>query len=384
LAAGSGSLFRWGPSLSGYVKRIVLITDGEPWPYYTEEHWYESLGRTAASYGISITAIGVGYDYNEKILYKLASASGGIWYHAADISDVSQILMQELGRSRAVEARRLVVRIETDAKVVESRKLGRTIASLGPAREVALEDISAGEVASVVFRLRPRERLAAEVVVSTEEGEIRKQIEETAVLVQDKTATLAFQLAGELINAAKGGRVELEVLQLAAQEEGLPEVYRGKATRVIEALRGGSSKELIHEATTITYSKQPAQAGGTAALPQKSGETKAARGEPQLNPGGIECEIFCIDTGKSLHVVPPAVLGRAELAEILPESRLEYISRRHMELYIKDGDIYIRDAGSRNGIYIGGSRVYEAKVSPDVDVVLARVAKVRIKCANKT
>jgi len=366
------------------VKRIVLITDREPRPYYTEEHWYELLGRTAASYGISITAIGVGYDYNEKILYKLASALGGTWYHAADISDVSQILMQVLGRSRAVEARRSVVRIETDAEVVEARKLGRTIASLGPAREVALEDISAGEVASVVFRLRPRKRLAAEVVVSTEEGEIREQIEETAVLVQDKTATLAFQLAGELINAAVGGRVELEVLQLAAQEDGLPEVYRAKATRVIEALRSGSSKELIHEATTITYSKQQAQAGGTAAHPQTAGETTAARGELQLNPGGIECEIFCIDTGKSMHVAPLAVLGRAQLAEILPESQLEYISRRHMELYIKDGDIYNRDAGSRNGIYIGGSRVFETKVSPDVDVVLARVAKVRIKCSIKT
>jgi hypothetical protein len=45
LAAGTGSLFRRGPPLSGYVKRIVLITDGEPWPYYTEEHWYESLGE---------------------------------------------------------------------------------------------------------------------------------------------------------------------------------------------------------------------------------------------------------------------------------------------------------------------------------------------------
>jgi pSer/pThr/pTyr-binding forkhead associated (FHA) protein len=85
-----------------------------------------------------------------------------------------------------------------------------------------------------------------------------------------------------------------------------------------------------------------------------------------------------------MRVVPPAVLGRAELAEILPDSRLEYISRFRLELYIKDGDIYIRDAGSRNGIYIGGSRVFEARVSPDVYVVLARVAKVRIKCSIKT
>jgi hypothetical protein len=189
-------------------------------------------------------------------------------------------------------------------------------------------------VAGVVFRLRPRERLAAEIVVSTEEGEIRKQIEETAVLARDKTATLAFQLAGELINAAEGGRVELEVLQLAAQG-GLPEFYREKATRILEALWSGSSKEPIHEATTITYSKQQAQAGGTAAHPQTAGETTAARGETQLSPGGIECEILCVDTGKSTRVALPAMLGRAELAEILPECQLEYISRRHMELYIK-------------------------------------------------
>jgi len=106
-------------------------------------------------------------------------------------------------------------------------------------------------------------------------------------MVQDKTATSVLQLAGELINAAVGGMVELEVLQLAAQVEGLSDVYREKATRVIEALRGSSSKELIHEATTITYSKQPAQAGATATLPQKSGETTAAWGETQFSSGVI-------------------------------------------------------------------------------------------------
>jgi len=48
-----------------------------------------------------------------------------------------------------------------------------------------------------------------------------------------------------------------------------------------------------------------------------------------------------------------------------------------MELYIKEGELYIRDAGSRNGIYIGNDRVYEAKITPDVDVVLAKVARIR-------
>ncbi len=381
LTLGPRSLFGRGPSLAGYVKRIIVITDGEPWPYYTEEHWYEALGKTAATYGISITAIGVGYDYNERILYKLASASGGTWYHAANISDVSQILMAELSRAKSVMVRRPVIRIETDAEVVETRKLGRTIASLGPAKEVTLEDISAGEVVSVVFRLRPKGQLSAEVVVITEEGEVRRRVEETAVATQDKTATLAFQLAGELVKAAEGGEVELEALHTAALERGLPEVYREKATRVLEMWQSGRSKELVHEATTITYSLPAAQASGTAVFSHSAGETATMEREViSAQPGQVECEITCLDTGRSMRIFLPAVLGRADLAEILPKSQLDYISRRHMEVYVKDGEVYIRDVGSRNGIYIGNDRIYEAKITPDVDVVLAKVARIRIKC----
>jgi hypothetical protein len=94
-----------------------------------------------------------------------------------------------------------------------------------------------------------------------------------------------------------------------------------------------------------------------------------------------ECEILCIETGKSLRVSLPAVLGRGELASILPADKVGYISRKHLEIFVKDGEVYIKDAGSRNGVFIGGERVAEAKIGPDVDVVLAKVATVKIKCS---
>jgi len=382
LRLGPKSLFGKRESLENYVKRVVVITDGEPWPYYTEEHWYEALGRNAASYKISITAIGVGYDYNERILYKLASASGGAWYHASKLSDVSEILLRELKRARGVVARRPVVKMETDADVVETRKLGHTVTSLGAVREVELEDISAGDVVSVVFRLKPRGPLSAEVVVVTEEGEVRRQVSEEGVAA-DRTATLAFQLAGELQKAVEGGVIQVVVLQAVSEEEGVPDLYREKAKRVLEKLQAGESKELAHEATTMIY-PLAAEAGPAPPLQTTGGAqdgTSTAEVGPAPPAAVRECEILCIETGKSLRVSLPAVLGRGELASILPADKVGYISRKHLEIFVKDGEVYIKDAGSRNGVFIGGERVAEAKIGPDVDVVLAKVATVKIKCS---
>ncbi len=385
LRFGPKSLLGRRESLENYVKRIVVITDGEPWPSYTEEHWYEALGRTAASYKISITAVGVGYDYNEKILYKLASASGGTWYHASKLGDVSEILLRELKRARGVVARRPVVRMETDAEVVEARKLGRTVTSLGSVKEAELEDISAGDVVSVVFRLKPRGSLNAEVVVVAEGEEVRRRVSEESI-TSERTATLAFQLAGELQKVVEGGVIQVEVLQAVSEEEEVPEHYREKAKKVLEKLQTGDSKELIHEATTIvhplaTETRPTVVETFETPTAQAKDVTMTLGGVPAPTPAGaLECEVLCVETGKSIRVSLPTVLGRGELASILPSDKLGYISRQHMELFVKDGEVYVRDAGSRNGIYIGGQRVTEFKISPDVDVVLARVATVKIKC----
>ncbi|MCC6021196.1 MAG: VWA domain-containing protein [Thermoproteaceae archaeon] len=372
LRFGPKTFFGRRESLENYIKRVIVITDGEPWPYYTEEHWYEALGRSAASYKISITAVGVGYDYNEKILYKLASASGGTWYHVSKLSDVSEILLRELKRAKDVVARRPVVRIKTEADIIETRKLGQTIASLGAVSEVELEDISAGDVVSVVFRLKPKGPFSAEVIVVTEEGEVKRQIAEENI-GGDRTATLNFELAGELKKLVEGGVIQVEVLQAYSEEEGVPEHYREKARRVLEKLQTGESKELVHEATTITYPGLMQEAVG--------GEerTGTVSHPPPLAAG--ECEITCIETGKSMRVPLPAKLGRRELASILPSDKVDYISRKHLEIFTRGGEVYIKDAGSTNGIFIGGERIFEAKISPDVDIVLANVVTIKIKCS---
>ena len=51
----------------------------------------------------------------------------------------------------------------------------------------------------------------------------------------------------------------------------------------------------------------------------------------------------------------PLVLGRGPTATIrLPD---DYCSREHAKFVERDGDLYVEDAGSRNGIFVNGERV---------------------------
>lgn len=388
LRKGAGGMLSRGRVLEGYVKRVIVLTDGEPYPYYTEEHWYETLGRSAASFGIAIIAIGIGYDYNEKILYKLTSSSGGTWYHISKLSNLADVLSRELKRAREIAIKRPLVKIETEAEVVKTEKLGATVTSLGAAREVQLEDLSLGEVASVVFKLKPSGPLSAEVIVVTEEGEIRRKVTE-ANIGEDRTATLTMQLAEELEKAAAGGVVRVEVLETVEKAEVLPGVYREKATRLKEAVQRGDQKEIIHESTTVIYplpgietsevTRPLEMAQATETLPQET--PRAATGQV------TKCVITCEETGKSMEVSLPALLGRQDLLEIIPQDKASYISRRqesraHIEIFTKEGEVYIRDAGSKGGVYVGGMRVAETKIGPETTVNLGGVVNIKIRCST--
>ena len=85
------------------TNRLIVITDGCPtsdepmfssnneWKDYSEKFAIETIEN-----GISITAIGVGSDYNEIILSPLAAKSGGDFKHIKSASELKGYLQQQL------------------------------------------------------------------------------------------------------------------------------------------------------------------------------------------------------------------------------------------------------------------------------------------------
>ncbi|OYP36529.1 FHA domain-containing protein [Rhodopirellula sp. MGV] len=91
------------------------------------------------------------------------------------------------------------------------------------------------------------------------------------------------------------------------------------------------------------------------------------------------------ETGKEQRtwvLQPPVTVGRGMLTNIHLEDGS--ISRRHCEFVIgADGELVIRDLGSKNGIFIDGQQVDKASLTSGSEVQIG-LAKMRIESAEAT
>ena len=88
----------------GMVNRIILLSDGlaNVGPSTPEE--LARLGRALGGEGITVTTLGLGRDYNEDLMSRLAAASDGNHKFVANASELPEIFQQEFNTALAVVA----------------------------------------------------------------------------------------------------------------------------------------------------------------------------------------------------------------------------------------------------------------------------------------
>ena len=92
-----------------YVHRILLLSDGQA---NVGPRQPEDLGRLGAALmkeHIAVTTIGVGTDYNEDLMTRLAQQSDGNTYFVESSADLPRIFAAELGDVLSVFAREVVL-----------------------------------------------------------------------------------------------------------------------------------------------------------------------------------------------------------------------------------------------------------------------------------
>ena len=74
------------------------------------------------------------------------------------------------------------------------------------------------------------------------------------------------------------------------------------------------------------------------------------------------------EAGKEIKIpTPKCLIGRGEDCHLRPKS--EAISRRHCVVYVKDGELLVRDLKSRNGTLVNGERVTEDRTLKSGDTI---------------
>jgi Ca-activated chloride channel family protein len=137
--------------LNNGVNRLVLLSDGVP----NDESAMASLGQTAASMQVSITALGLGLEYNETLLASLARQTGGKFHFIEDSAKVAAVLGEEVLRLERIVAQNLTLSLLPGPGVSIEGVLGHNgqpLANRG--LQLGLGDLGEGSHRELIVRLR--------------------------------------------------------------------------------------------------------------------------------------------------------------------------------------------------------------------------------------
>jgi Ca-activated chloride channel family protein len=146
----------------GTVSRVLLLTDGNPTVGKSDGKDFVRLAQGMREAGITITAVGIGNDYNEDLLTKLAEAGGGLWHHMKEGKhELPQIFQDEAAQMAGtiVSNPELKVTMMPGAELADAYSVKPVLNRLprprleGTTFTIPLKDLIAGQEQILGFRL---------------------------------------------------------------------------------------------------------------------------------------------------------------------------------------------------------------------------------------
>jgi Ca-activated chloride channel family protein len=149
------------------VTRVLLLSDGEATAGVRGLDGMRQLADRLRAAGSTVTTIGVDVDYNERMMTSIAQAANGHHYFVANPDGLAAIFDRELtGLERSV-ARDAKVELELEPGVELVEVLDHGFEREGSRVKVALGSFAAGEVRSVLARVRVRSDTAGRMPIAS-------------------------------------------------------------------------------------------------------------------------------------------------------------------------------------------------------------------------
>ncbi len=136
------------------LRRMVLISDGQANEGIYDRGELAELAAATAQTGTSISSVGVGLDFDEVTMVKLANVGRGNYYFVEDTTGLDSMFARELGglaETIGVNAK-LVLTDNADARILEA--YGYPMERAGDHAIIPIADLRAGESRKVVLRVR--------------------------------------------------------------------------------------------------------------------------------------------------------------------------------------------------------------------------------------
>jgi len=151
LTRGAGELSR--SPVDGGLQRIVLISDGQANEGLWDRGELLQLAQDTAAHGVSISALGVGLDFDEVTMQRIAEVGRGNYYFVEDIAQLAGMFAIELGGLTETVASDVKLLVEGGSDVRIENAIGYPMERQGNWVVIPVADLRAGETRKVVLRV---------------------------------------------------------------------------------------------------------------------------------------------------------------------------------------------------------------------------------------
>lgn len=233
-----------------YLSRMLVLTDGQTWG---DEELCRQISKSLGASGVSITALGLGAEWNEKLLDDMADASGGSSDYIADPNEIGKYFKRAVKEAQgtAIHEARLLLRLARDVTPRAVHRVTPAIANLGyqPIGEnevaVKLGDLAYGSGGSIVLdlllpaRSNGTFRIAQAELHYTPVGQTSEQILKKDVLLEftsDPNAPAHDPRVMNLVEKVTAFKLQTRALSdaEAGNVAGATQKLRAAATRLLE------------------------------------------------------------------------------------------------------------------------------------------------------
>jgi Ca-activated chloride channel family protein len=248
LTRGASELAR--SPITGGLRRIVLISDGQANEGVWERDELAQLASNTAARGVSISTVGVGLDFDEVTMIQLANVGHGNYYFVEDTSNLDAMFTRELGGLTATVAAdvRLVLTDGPGAHIVAA--YGYPMTREGNQVIVPIADLAAGETRKVVLRVEVTESHTGPLAVAAVEldwrrvrdGMIRHATTQAVADIVDDVALVSASVDRDAARAVEQARsaMVLEEATITYEKQGYDAAQR-VLRRNIDAVRANKA-----------------------------------------------------------------------------------------------------------------------------------------------
>lgn len=148
------------------VNRLLLLSDGQPTIGATSTPALVAEVQSLRASGIALSALGVGADFNEDQMQRLAEVGGGSYGFISDANAaaIATLFQRDLQQAGTVVAQRVKLRFTLPPGVTFGEAYGRSVDVAGDTIVMALPDFSSGQTERMVLRLRAQATADADVL----------------------------------------------------------------------------------------------------------------------------------------------------------------------------------------------------------------------------